>query len=152
MSRSIWAAVGACAVALATMPGVALAQGSDNSSQPGGSTPAAATQPSAARLPHHTEYRLQRGRRSSATRAGHRNGYLLVLGSGYQQAAGSSRVRALQRQLAHLGFAPGPIDGRYGPLTAGSVERFQATADLTVDGVAGPHTLAAITATRRAVV
>jgi len=152
MSRSLWAAAGACALALATMPSVALANGTDGSSHPrGGETPAAATAASGRRHPHNSENRAERRRRRPATRFGHRGGYLLVLGTGYQQAGGSSRVRSLQRRLAHLGFAPGPIDGRYGPLTMGSVERFQATADLTVDGIAGPHTLTALNATRRAV-
>jgi hypothetical protein len=64
---------------------------------------------------------------------------LLALGSGYQQAAG--RVRALQRGLARVGDAPGPIDGRYGPLTTQAVIRFQASQGLHVDGIAGPQTL-----------
>jgi peptidoglycan hydrolase-like protein with peptidoglycan-binding domain len=133
------------------MPGVALAKGSDNSSHThGGNTPAAAIAPSGRRHPHHTENRVER-RRRPAIRAGRRSGYLMVVGTGYQQAMGSSRVRSLQRRLANLGFAPGPIDGRYGPLTVGAVERFQATANLTVDGIAGPHTVAALNATRRAV-
>jgi peptidoglycan hydrolase-like protein with peptidoglycan-binding domain len=69
---------------------------------------------------------------------------LLALGSGYQQAAGLGRVRVLQRRLAGLGFAPGPIDGRYGPLTERAVQRFQAAHGLRVDGIAGPSTLAAL--------
>src|SRR6201996_2660925 len=152
MSRSLWAVAGACALALATTPAVALAKGSDTSSQPHSSNPsAAANQRSGRNQPHHTHNRAERRRRGSGTQAGHRSGHLLVPGTGYQQAAGSTRVRSLQRRLARLGFAPGPIDGRYGPLTMGSVERFQATADLTVDGIAGPHTLTALNATRRAV-
>ncbi len=39
--------------------------------------------------------------------------------------------------LAGLGFGPGPIDGRYGPLTAHAVERFQRDRGLVIDGVAG---------------
>jgi peptidoglycan hydrolase-like protein with peptidoglycan-binding domain len=69
---------------------------------------------------------------------------LLALGSGYQQAAGLGRVRVLQRRLAGLGFAPGPIDGRYGPLTERAVRRFQAAHGLQVDGIAGPSTLAGL--------
>jgi peptidoglycan hydrolase-like protein with peptidoglycan-binding domain len=153
MSRSIWAAAGACALALATMPSVALAKGSDSSSQSrGGETPAAAIQPSGRRHPHHSKHRAETRRRRPATQPGHRSASLLALGAGYQQAAGSSQVRSLQGRLARLGFAPGPIDGRYGPQTMGSVERFQATADLAVDGIAGPHTLAALGATGRAVI
>src|ERR1700761_460191 len=152
MSRSIWAAFGACALALATMPGVALAKGSDNSSHARGSqTPAAAVAPSGRRHPHHTDNRVEPPRRRPATRSAHRTTYLLVPGTGYQQATGSSQVRSLQRRLTQLGFTPGPIDGRYGPLTTASVERFQATADLTIDGIAGPQTRVLLNATRRAV-
>jgi len=49
----------------------------------------------------------------------------LLPGAGYQQPTGSGHVRALQRRLARLGFAAGPIDGRYGPLTTRAVDRFQ---------------------------
>ena len=48
----------------------------------------------------------------------------LYPGAGYA-GHGSARVRVLQRRLAGAGFAPGPIDGRYGPLTAQAVKRFQ---------------------------
>jgi DNA-binding NarL/FixJ family response regulator/peptidoglycan hydrolase-like protein with peptidoglycan-binding domain len=72
---------------------------------------------------------------------------LLAPGSGYQQAAGSGSVRALQRRLARLGLAPGPIDGRYGPLTTQAVERFQAAHRLPVDGVVGPRTRSALSVT-----
>ncbi len=68
----------------------------------------------------------------------------LALGSGYASRAAAARVRALQRRLVSVGFPPGPIDGRYGPLTEQAVERFQATHGLQVDGIAGPHTLAAL--------
>ncbi|MGZ4233968.1 MAG: peptidoglycan-binding domain-containing protein [Solirubrobacteraceae bacterium] len=47
----------------------------------------------------------------------------------------AERVKALQRQLGWLGFEPGPDDGRYGPLTAGAVRRFQEAHDLPVDGI-----------------
>lgn len=55
---------------------------------------------------------------------------------------GSGRVRVLQRRLAEAGFAPGPIDGRYGPRTEQAVSRFQTAHGLGVDGIAGPQTLA----------
>src|ERR1700744_459729 len=152
MSRSLWAVAGACALALATTPAVALAKGSDTSSQPHSSNPsAAANQRSGRNQPHHTHNRAERRRRRSGAQAGHSSGYLLLPGTGYQQAAGSTRVRSLQRRLARLGFTPGPIDGRYGPLTTQSVERFQAASGLGTDGIAGPHTLAALDATRHAV-
>jgi peptidoglycan hydrolase-like protein with peptidoglycan-binding domain/TPR repeat protein len=68
----------------------------------------------------------------------------LAFGSGYADPHGSRAVRALQRRLASLGYAPGPIDGRYGPLTERAVVRFQSTRRLRVDGIAGPRTLAAL--------
>ncbi len=46
---------------------------------------------------------------------------------------------------------PGPIDGRYGPLTTGAVARFQRADRLVVDGVAGVRTLAALGVMSRAV-
>jgi peptidoglycan hydrolase-like protein with peptidoglycan-binding domain len=61
----------------------------------------------------------------------------------YPGTAGST-VRVLQRRLARAGDAPGPIDGRYGPLTERAVERFQAAHGLAVDGIAGPRTWAAL--------
>src|SRR5215211_757054 len=64
----------------------------------------------------------------------------LALGSGYGRSEGSARVRALQRQLHALGQQPGPIDGLYGPLTEAAVKRFQSSARLAVDGIAGPQT------------
>jgi peptidoglycan hydrolase-like protein with peptidoglycan-binding domain len=69
---------------------------------------------------------------------------LLTLGTGYSAAKGSTAVRVLQRRLITAGFSPGPIDGRDGPLTQGAVVRFQAARGLQPDGIAGPHTLAAL--------
>lgn len=57
------------------------------------------------------------------------------------------RVQALQRQLSWLGLEPGPVDGRYGPLTTGAVTRFQQAHGLAVDGVAGALTADALAAT-----
>src|ERR1700722_391441 len=65
-------------------------------------------------------------------------------GEGYQSTAGAGRVRVLQRRLARLGFAPGPIDGRYGPLTTHAVERFQSARRLAVNGVVAGGTLRAL--------
>jgi peptidoglycan hydrolase-like protein with peptidoglycan-binding domain len=65
--------------------------------------------------------------------------------AGYHSAGGSTPVRTLQRRLARAGDRPGPIDGRYGPLTEQAVRRFQAAHDLQVDGIAGPHTLIHLT-------
>jgi peptidoglycan hydrolase-like protein with peptidoglycan-binding domain len=54
------------------------------------------------------------------------------------------QVRELQRQLAVVGFDPGPEDGVYGPLTRGAAERLQLYCGLVADGVAGPLTLQAL--------
>ena len=70
----------------------------------------------------------------------------LALGSGYGRPEGSVRVRTLQRRLHALGQQPGPIDGLYGPLTKAAVKRFQSSAGLAIDGIAGPHTQQALRA------
>jgi peptidoglycan hydrolase-like protein with peptidoglycan-binding domain/DNA invertase Pin-like site-specific DNA recombinase len=64
----------------------------------------------------------------------------LARGAGTDRAGGSSRVRALQRQLHAVGVGPGPVDGRFGPQTEAAVRRFQHAHGLAVDGIAGPHT------------
>ncbi len=85
------------------------------------------------------------GARSEAA-AAHASRQVVILqyGSGYWAQNGSARVKVLQRRLARAGFAPGPIDGRYGPLTEQAVRGFQAASGLVVDGIAGPATQAAI--------
>lgn len=65
---------------------------------------------------------------------------LLERGSGYQSAGGSDAVRVVQRRLRRLGHEPGPVDGLYGPLTQGAVERFQQRHGLAVDGIVGRQT------------
>ena len=57
-----------------------------------------------------------------------------------------AQVKVLQRALATLGYAPGTIDGGYGPSTQNAVSRFQRASSLTADGVAGPKTLSALRA------
>jgi peptidoglycan hydrolase-like protein with peptidoglycan-binding domain len=74
----------------------------------------------------------------------HHSGVVMAPGSGYASRGGAARVRALQRRLARAGFAPGPIDGRYGPRTEQAVSGFQVAHGLQVDGIAGPLTLAAL--------
>ncbi len=73
---------------------------------------------------------------------------VLAFGSGYASAHGSRAVRALQRRLSGLGYSPGPIDGRYGPLTDAAVIRFQAAHGLLTDGIDGPATTAALASAR----
>ena len=65
---------------------------------------------------------------------------LLSRGAGYGTENGSAAVRGLQLRLRRLGFRPGPIDGLFGPLTQGAVERFQVARGLPGDGVVGPDT------------
>ena len=60
----------------------------------------------------------------------------LLPGAGFEVPGGSPAVRSLQRRLASAGFVPGPIDGLYGPLTLGSVARFERAYRLPADGVA----------------
>jgi peptidoglycan hydrolase-like protein with peptidoglycan-binding domain/tetratricopeptide (TPR) repeat protein len=69
---------------------------------------------------------------------------VLAPGAGYATKNGSTAVRALQRRLISLGYAPGPLDGSYGPLTTSAVIRFQAGHGLRADGIVGPLTLAAL--------
>ncbi len=67
---------------------------------------------------------------------------LLVPGAGYRQVDGSWRVRVLQRRLVVSGFMPGPVDGRYGPLTMAAVGRFQDAHGLPLTGILSARTLA----------
>ena len=73
---------------------------------------------------------------------------LLAPGAGYATPKGSQPVRDVQRLLRRLGDAPGPVDGLYGPLTAGAVQRFQEAHALAVDGVVGPQTMGRLVAER----
>ncbi|WP_371669867.1 peptidoglycan-binding protein [Streptomyces sp. NBC_00289] len=50
------------------------------------------------------------------------------------------QVAEVQCLLRRRGISPGAIDGMFGPLTMGAVERFQKRARLRVDGIVGPHT------------
>ena len=53
-------------------------------------------------------------------------------------------VRELQHRLNQLGFDAGPEDGIFGPLARAALEEFQRDTGLTVDGVAGPATVATL--------
>ena len=52
--------------------------------------------------------------------------------------------KALQEKLKTLGYDPGTIDGNYGTKTVSAVKAFQKDHLLTVDGIAGMATQAAI--------
>jgi hypothetical protein len=58
-------------------------------------------------------------------------------------------VAGLQYLLSARGFSPGGEDGGFGSMTATAVRRFQRSAGIGVDGVAGPHTLAALRHSQR---
>ena len=53
-------------------------------------------------------------------------------------------VREIQARPAALGYYNGSIDGIYGVQTKNAVKRFQQDRNLTVDGIAGEKTLAAL--------
>jgi peptidoglycan hydrolase-like protein with peptidoglycan-binding domain len=53
-------------------------------------------------------------------------------------------VTALQQRLTDLGFDPKGIDGKFGPNTEAAVKAFQQAKGLTVDGIVGPITRAAL--------
>jgi len=55
-------------------------------------------------------------------------------------------VRALQRDLAALGYYTGEVTGHYGDKTRTAVQKFQRSRNLRDDGVAGPDTQNAIIA------
>lgn len=69
---------------------------------------------------------------------------VLARGAGYDYPSGSPRVAQLQHRLRLVGVNPGPIDGRFGPLTEAAVQRYQLRDDLKVDGLAGPQTRTAL--------
>jgi uncharacterized protein (TIGR02594 family) len=55
-------------------------------------------------------------------------------------------VQDIQRALADRGYDPGPIDGDVGPQTIEAVAAFQRAKGLVPDGIAGPLTIAALSA------
>lgn len=66
-----------------------------------------------------------------------------------RQGAHNEAVKSLQSDLAALGYTDNrgrvlQIDGHYGPSTEAAVRAFQGEYGLSVDGVAGRHTLQAI--------
>ena len=55
-----------------------------------------------------------------------------------------AEVKTVQQKLKNWGYYTGSVDGIYGAATKAAVEKFQRKNGLTVDGVAGPKTLAAM--------
>jgi peptidoglycan hydrolase-like protein with peptidoglycan-binding domain len=54
-------------------------------------------------------------------------------------------VIQVQTLLTQRGYSPGPLDGVFGPDTKTAVSRFQSDRGLTIDGIVGPNTWAALT-------
>ena len=78
-------------------------------------------------------------------RAATKNTPVLAQGAGMGSTP-STAVRRVQRVLRSRGYSLGRpgVDGRFGPLTATAVRRFQADRGLAVDGIVGPSTRAAV--------
>jgi hypothetical protein len=55
-----------------------------------------------------------------------------------------TEVQQIQQALAAVGFDPGPIDGKFGPLTNAAVVAFQLAHGLVPDGEVGPQTAGAL--------
>src|SRR5512133_4069830 len=66
---------------------------------------------------------------------------VLAQGAG-MGAKPNAAVRRVQRVLHSRGYSLGRpgVDGRFGPLTAAAVRRFQADSGLAADGIVGPKT------------
>jgi peptidoglycan hydrolase-like protein with peptidoglycan-binding domain len=61
----------------------------------------------------------------------------LKTGAGYGRPGGSQDVRDIQRLLRRIGYRPGPVDGKFGPLTRSSVQWFQIKHGLGPTGTVG---------------
>ncbi|NMO19078.1 hypothetical protein HPC49_15605 [Pyxidicoccus fallax] len=61
-----------------------------------------------------------------------------------QQGATGEAVRELQMLLSRAGYDPGAADGVFGVMTKTAVMNFQRARGLTVDGIVGPVTWAAL--------
>ena len=62
----------------------------------------------------------------------------------YRQGDRGEKVRQIQTRLKRWGYYSGNIDGIYGKKTTEAVKYFQRTNGLTVDGICGKETLAAL--------
>ena len=61
-----------------------------------------------------------------------------------RQGSRGDEVRQIQTKLKQWGYYTGAVDGIFGPNTTKAVRSFQQKNKLSVDGVAGPKTLAAM--------
>jgi hypothetical protein len=59
-------------------------------------------------------------------------------------------VLHIQRELVSLNCNPGPLDGELGPDTVRAIRFFQQTVGITVDGIVGPQTRAALASAAQA--
>jgi murein L,D-transpeptidase YcbB/YkuD len=149
VTRLLWV-VAATATALVLVPAPATARSEPSlraqvaTTQPNRNSHAPKASAGAGPVAQRPPARLSR---RTAT-GGHASDAVLARGSGYDEPGGSPLVRRLQHRLALAGFAPGPVDGLYGPRTEVAVSRFQAATGLAIDGIAGSHTLAALYAPR----
>lgn len=67
-----------------------------------------------------------------------------VEAAAYRRGSSGETVKKIQQRLKNWGYYSGDVDGIYGSRTESAVKSFQKKNGLTVDGVAGPATLAAI--------
>lgn len=61
-----------------------------------------------------------------------------------RKGSSGSEVRNIQEKLKRWGYYNGSVDGIYGSATEEAVKKFQKSNGLTVDGIAGAETLAAM--------
>ena len=61
-----------------------------------------------------------------------------------KQGSSGGEVKEVQRRLKNWGYYFGEVDGIYGPATVAAVKSFQRKNGLTVDGIAGKATFAAL--------
>ena len=62
----------------------------------------------------------------------------------YKRGSSGARVTEIQTRLKNWGYYDGAVDGIYGSRTENAVRWFQRKNGLTVDGQAGPQTIAAL--------
>jgi peptidoglycan hydrolase-like protein with peptidoglycan-binding domain len=76
----------------------------------------------------------------------HGSVHAVGLGAGYRNQDGSQRVLRIQRVLHELGYASGPLDGRFGPRTRASVQWLQLKYGLEPSGTIDVATLGRVRA------
>ena len=79
-----------------------------------------------------------------ASATGTSGGTTVSGGISLREGDSGTQVTALQNALNKLGYYYGEVTGHFGSLTTKAVKVFQEDNDLTIDGVAGPKTIALI--------